>query len=167
MGLCEGVSFPCAFDILSKWAPPLERSRMGSISYAGTYAGMVIAMSSCGYMAANLGWESLFYIYGAVGCVWYAFWLWLVRESPEKDPTIHEEERRYIVASMKHLKGRKGTKPRIPWTSILTSVPLYAIAAAHFAENWGLYTIVTQLPLFLKCKYFFNQTRIISSDRNL
>lgn len=153
MGLAEGVAFPCMHEIWSKWAPPFERSRMASIQYAGTYVGMVIAMSSCGYMAAHLGWQSVFYVYGGIGCVWYAFWVWIVRESPEKDPYISAEEKRYIMASLKHSKN--ADKPVIPWRSIFTSTAVWAIAVAHFAENWGVYTIVTQLPLFLKCKFFY------------
>lgn len=27
---------------------------------------------------------------------------------------------------------------------------MYAISASHFAENWGFYTLLTQLPTFLK-----------------
>lgn len=153
MGLAEGVTFPCMHEIWSKWAPPLERSRMASIQYAGTFVGMVIAMSTCGILAQQFGWESVFYVFGGIGCVWYVMWVWIVRESPEKDSHISEEERRYIMASLKH--SRSVTKPKnIPWFSIFTSSAVWAIAASHFAENWGVYTMLTQLPLFLKCKIF-------------
>lgn len=139
-------------EIWSKWAPPLERSRMGSIQYAGTFVGIVIAMSTCGILSETFGWESVFYVYGVVGCIWYIFWVWIVRESPEKDKHISEEEKRYIMASLKRSQSDP-TKPRvIPWKSIFTSTAVWAIAASHFAENWGVYTMLTQLPLFLKCK---------------
>ena len=151
MGLAEGVTFPCMHEIWSRWAPPLERSRMASIQYAGTFVGMVIAMSSCGILAQKFGWESVFYVFGVLGCVWYFFWVIIVRESPEKDPWISDEEKNYILASLKH--SQKSSRPKnIPWKSIFTSSAVWAIAASHFAENWGVYTMLTQLPLFLKCK---------------
>jgi MFS transporter, ACS family, solute carrier family 17 (sodium-dependent inorganic phosphate cotransporter), other len=151
MGLAEGVTFPCMHEIWSRWAPPLERSRMASIQYAGTFVGMVIAMSTCGILSQKFGWESVFYVFGVIGIIWYVFWVLIVRESPEKDPWISDEEKRYIMASLKHSK--KSTVPRnIPWKSIFTSSAVWAIAASHFAENWGVYTMLTQLPLFLKCK---------------
>lgn len=155
MGLAEGVTFPCMHEIWSKWAPPLERSRMASIQYAGTFVGMVIAMSTCGIMAEKLGWESVFYVYGGIGCIWYVFWVIIVRESPEKDPYISEEEKLYIMASLKHTANAARAK-NIPWKSIFTSSAVWAIAASHFAENWGVYTMLTQLPLFLKCKICFS-----------
>lgn len=37
----------------------------------------------------------------------------------------------------------------VPWRSILFSLPVWATVVAHFAENWGFYTLLTQLPSFL------------------
>lgn len=127
MGLAEGVTFPCMHEIWSRWAPPLERSRVGSIQYSGSFVGIVIAMSTCGILTQKLGWESVFYVFGAVGCVWYIFWVIFVRECPEKDPWISEEEKRYILASLKHTK-KSTTSRSVPWKSIFTSTAVWAIA---------------------------------------
>lgn len=35
---------------------------------------------------------------------------------------------------------------------MLSSPPLWAIVAAHFSENWGFYTMLTQLPTFMSGK---------------
>lgn len=162
MGLTEGVTFPCLPELCSKWAPPLERSRMVAMAWAGTYAGMVIAMSSCGVLTEKLGWESVFYVFGAIGCVWYVFWTWLVYASPEKDPHISEEEKHYIFESLK--RSMEPTKPKnIPWAAIFTSTAVWAIAVSHFAENWGVYTLLTQLPLFLKRKSFIEKRVTINN----
>ena len=32
----KGVTFPCMHAIWSKWAPPMERSKLSSISFSGT-----------------------------------------------------------------------------------------------------------------------------------
>lgn len=84
---------------------------------------------------------------GTIGCIWYVFWILIVREGPEKDKYISKDELRYIQASLGTSK-----KPKIkhPWKDIFTSKPVYAISASHFAENWGFYTLLTQLPSFLK-----------------
>lgn len=109
---------------------------------------MVISLSTCGILAEKLGWESVFYVFGIIGCVWWIFWAWFVRESPDSDGRVSEEERRYIKACLKQSKDVKPAK--VPWKSIFTSGPVLAIAVAHFAENWGNYTMLTQLPLFMK-----------------
>lgn len=33
---------------------------------------------------------------------------------------------------------------------MMTSLPVWAIVVAHFAENWGFYTWLTELPSFMK-----------------
>lgn len=83
---------------------------------------------------------------GIVGCIWYIFWIIIVREGPEKDKFISKDELRYIQES---LGSKEKTTIKHPWKEIFTSKAVYAICASHFAENWGFYTMLTQLPSFL------------------
>ena len=39
-----------------------------------------------------------------------------------------------------------------PWRAMLTSKAVWAIIIAHFAENWGFYTLLTGLPMFMRGK---------------
>ena len=39
---------------------------------------------------------------------------------------------------------------KVPWKSIATSVPVWAVTIAHFTNNWGYYTLLTCLPTYLK-----------------
>jgi len=41
------------------------------------------------------------------------------------------------------------TTDYIPWTSILKSLPLWAIVVAHFSYNWTFYTLLTLLPTYM------------------
>lgn len=151
MGVVEGIAFPSLYELWSKWAPPLERSRLAGISYSGTYVGSVIALSTCGVIADNLGWEWIFYIFGIAGVVWLICWILLVRASPESDPWICEEEKAYILACLKRDDKRMDAS-NVPWVAIFTSVPFLGIVISHFCENYGLYTMLTQLPTYMKSK---------------
>jgi hypothetical protein len=44
-----------------------------------------------------------------------------------------------------------------PWSKFLMSIPVWSIVVAHFSENWGFYTLLTQLPTFMKGNVFPNQ----------
>ncbi|KAJ8777709.1 hypothetical protein J1605_014362 [Eschrichtius robustus] len=96
----RGVTYPACHGIWSKWAPPLERSRLATTSFCGSYAGAVIAMPLAGILVQYTGWSSVFYVYGSFGMIWYMFWLLVSYESPAKHPTITDEERRYIEESI-------------------------------------------------------------------
>nr|XP_020010673.1 vesicular glutamate transporter 3 isoform X2 [Castor canadensis] len=99
-GLVEGVTYPACHGMWSKWAPPLERSRLATTSFCGSYAGAVVAMPLAGVLVQYIGWASVFYIYGMFGIVWYMFWLLQAYECPATHPTISNEERTYIETSI-------------------------------------------------------------------
>ncbi|XP_045682518.1 vesicular glutamate transporter 3 isoform X2 [Phyllostomus hastatus] len=99
-GLVEGVTYPACHGMWSKWAPPLERSRLATTSFCGSYAGAVIAMPLAGVLVQYIGWASVFYIYGMFGIIWYMFWLLQAYECPAAHPTISDEERTYIETSI-------------------------------------------------------------------
>ncbi|XP_074913897.1 vesicular glutamate transporter 3 isoform X2 [Buteo buteo] len=99
-GLVEGVTYPACHGMWSKWAPPLERSRLATTSFCGSYAGAVVAMPLAGVLVQYIGWSSVFYIYGMFGIVWYMFWLLHAYESPAAHPTITNEEKIYIETSI-------------------------------------------------------------------
>ena len=38
----------------------------------------------------------------------------------------------------------------VPWRSILTSVPVWAITCAHVSQAFGVYVLLTELPNYMK-----------------
>ncbi|KAL2083476.1 hypothetical protein ACEWY4_021249 [Coilia grayii] len=146
-GIGEGVTFPAMHAMWASWAPPLERSRLLTISYTGAQLGTVVALPLSGMICFYLDWTYVFYLFGAVGLVWFVLWAALVTNTPSTHPRISERERLYITASLKH--ELSPTSDYIPWRSIFTSLPLWAIVVAHFSYNWTFYTLLTLLPTYM------------------
>lgn len=147
-GIFEGVAYPCIHAIWSKWAPPLERSRLATLAFSGSYVGTVVSMPICAFLAKTLGWPSIFFFFGVLGLIWFAIWCLVVAESPAEDSKISKAELKYIQDSLGNVDPNQ--KVIHPWKEILTSMPVWAIVVAHFSENWGFYTLLTQLPKFMK-----------------
>ncbi|RZF32270.1 hypothetical protein LSTR_LSTR009459 [Laodelphax striatellus] len=146
-GLFEGVTYPCIHAVWARWAPISERSQMASLAFSGSFVGTVIAMPASGLIAKYLGWPYVFYITGIVALIWCTIWFNIVENDPADDTYISAEELKYIQDSL----GSYGkTKITHPWKKIVTSTPVWAIVCAHFCENWGFYTLLTQLPTFMK-----------------
>nr|CAI5843027.1 unnamed protein product [Callosobruchus analis] len=78
----------------------------------------------------------------------------VIKESPQEDPSITATELAYITESLKYVDTNKHKK--IPWKSLATSMPVWAITMSHFAENWGFYTLLTELPKYMKSKIIYN-----------
>lgn len=147
-GIFSGFSFPSINTVYAKWSPPLERSRISGFGISGCFTGTVIALLVSGWLSVNFGWQSIFYVFGVVGLIWSAVWLLVVRECPEKDTRMSETERNFIQKSLQRQGQVNVKKP--PWKSIFTSMPVMAIAVAHFSYTWGYYTLLTHLPSYMK-----------------
>jgi len=64
-------------------------------------------------------------------------------------------ERRYIESSGQARRpsdaGREEQpRPPTPWLRILTSGPFLVLVLAHCANNWGFWTLLTEIPTFMK-----------------
>lgn len=69
----------------------------------GTQIGTVIAMPLSGYLiSSNIlgGWDSVFYVFGIAGIVWFVFWCIFVFDSPATHPRIEAKELSYIQHSI-------------------------------------------------------------------
>uniref|UniRef100_A0A3B4FPP5 Solute carrier family 17 member 5 n=1 Tax=Pundamilia nyererei TaxID=303518 RepID=A0A3B4FPP5_9CICH len=55
-GIGEGVTFPAMYTMWAAWAPPLERSRLLTISYIGAQLGTVISLPVSGEIIFYLDW---------------------------------------------------------------------------------------------------------------
>ncbi|CAH0392904.1 unnamed protein product [Bemisia tabaci] len=155
-GFFEGVTYPSMHAVWSQWAPPMERTHLASIAFSGSYVGTVIAYPACGLLADQYGWASNFYVPGVVGLLWVLIWFAVVKDRPKDDPYISNEELRYIQDTLGNISDEKVS---IPWKCIFTSMPVWAIVCAHFCENWGFYTLLTQLPKFMQDTLNYNLSR--------
>lgn len=135
------VTFPAMHTLLSKWAPPLERSRLSTLCYGGCYIGTVLAFPISSIIAASpkLGWPFIFYIFGGISVIWFFFWCFLVFESPSVHPFISQYERGYIESTLPPVK-----KLTIPWKKILTNSAVWALIINNGCINWVSSNILLQ-----------------------
>lgn len=128
-------------------------------------------MLMAGLLAANFGWQSVFYVMGAISCVWMFLWVWLVQDKPHLQPLMSMEERVMIESSLGKCDGAdivdtdddttvrssaQSNRKLLPLRQILTSTPFYAILVAHICNNWGWYMLLIELPFYMKQVLKFN-----------
>ncbi|ELT87580.1 hypothetical protein CAPTEDRAFT_209782 [Capitella teleta] len=157
LGLCQGVCFPASHHMWGRWAPPLERSKLVSFSYAGTIFGTVVALSLSGFLCSVEfagGWPLIFYIYGGACAVWCVAWFYLMHDTPMKHPRITQKERNLITSEVGAAVYHKST--HVPWKHIFKSPATWAIVTAHVCNNWGSYTVLTSIPMYMKEVLYFD-----------
>uniref|UniRef100_A0A667WQU3 Sialin n=1 Tax=Myripristis murdjan TaxID=586833 RepID=A0A667WQU3_9TELE len=146
-GFGEGVTYPAMMAMWARWAPPLERSSLTTLSGSGGNFGAFVALPLTGYIAQSLGWPAVFYLCGGAGCLWAVFWFIFVSDDPRTHRRISEQERDYIINSI----GPQGTAHgwSVPVLPMVLSVPLWAIILSQMCANWSYYTLLTSLPTYM------------------
>ncbi|XP_064593846.1 vesicular glutamate transporter 1-like isoform X2 [Zonotrichia leucophrys gambelii] len=130
-GLVEGVTYPACHGIWSKWAPPLERSRLATTAFCGSF-----------------------------GVLWYMFWVLVSYESPAQHPTISPEERKYIEESIGESVGSNPLLLATPWRQFFTSMPVYAIIVANFCRSWTFYLLLISQPAYFEEVFGFEISKV-------
>ncbi|BFZ21329.1 hypothetical protein BsWGS_24367 [Bradybaena similaris] len=165
-GLAQGLAQPCVHTLWSNWAPESEKSILLTITYSGCQLGTILAILVSCYICelqVQGGWQTVFYIFGCAGVVWSLFWFILIHDTPSQHPRISQAEREYIQSNIKHSLNQKNIQ--INWAKVVTSPALYAIVAAHFANDWGNFALMTCFPSYLKniLNYDLTQNGFLSS----
>lgn len=149
-GAVQGVTFPAVNAMLASWFLPFERSRYSTIVFSGFQLGTVVGMVFTGWLCSSTflgGWASSFYLFGAVGVVWGVAWWALVYDRPEDHPRLSDQELDRLRYCSESLKSNEVVA--IPWWSIMTSTPFLALLACSLGNDYGFYTMLTELPTYL------------------
>src|SRR2546421_152407 len=104
LGMGEGGGFPAATKAVSEWFPARERSTAMGIINAGTALGSVIAPPAIALILSLASWRWVFFVSGAMGLVWAAWWMrsyrgpaYTVESTEESIPWLRLAARREVL----------------------------------------------------------------------
>ncbi|XP_076257197.1 major Facilitator Superfamily Transporter 17 [Rhynchophorus ferrugineus] len=147
-GFASGLTWPAMYALVGHWIPVPERSRFMS-SFQGFSIGIGITYPLCGFLIAHLGWRSVFYTTGSIGVLWCLIWYLLAFDSPETHPRISLREQRYIRENTDNTY-ENSRQQKVPWKSILLSLPAWSIGVTTFGRIWVHYTFIISGPTYMK-----------------
>ena len=154
MGIGEGMAFPSMYNLYGRWIPEHEKSRTVAATLSGISLGTLAALILTGPIIERYGWPAVFYIFGALGVIWFIFWQRLVTNTPQTHPTISPDELELIQASAVPAEQSE----RVPWKGLLSSPAIWAIIINHFCANWGFYVLLAWLPSYFKSAWGLSLT---------
>jgi ACS family sodium-dependent inorganic phosphate cotransporter len=146
MGLGEAVTFPSIYSLVTRWFPNDEKVKAVAFNASGIPIGTVFALIVTPLLVVSLGWQWSFYLFGAVGVIWYLSWKRLVTTLPGDHPRISPAELSYLEERVQ-ASGTVDDAP--PLRTFLKNKPLWAIIVAHFCNNWTLYVVLSWLPKYV------------------
>ncbi|TNN07309.1 Sialin isoform 2 [Schistosoma japonicum] len=163
-GLTSASWFPGFYQLWAAWAPPNERGLLIGFAYAGLHIGSAISMPITGALCqTSLGWSLVFYFYGAFSFLYCIIWFIFVYDEPKTHPRISLKGKIYLESSCPIIKNDK--KGKIPFKSILTSLPVWAFVFVNIGIDWNLYTFLTSVPTYMRevLHFDFQRNALLSS----
>ncbi|XP_020809297.1 putative inorganic phosphate cotransporter [Drosophila serrata] len=180
VGLCEGPCFPAVCALLAQWVPEQERGLLASCVLSGGEIGITMVQLVSGLVMAEQDWPLGFYLVGSGAILWFLGFSLLCYSTPDHCPFIQSEERDYIKSntsgsllmitsrgrvvrmatdSGEEEPAREGFQredtiiinpPAIPWKSMLTSKPLWALVTATMQHDWSKQDLPKELQMVLE-----------------
>ena len=145
LGMGEGGGFPAATKAVAEWFPVPERSTAMGIINAGTSVGAVFAPPMIAFVIAALNWRWVFYLSGAIGLLWTAWWL-RAYFPPASHPRLGSEERARIAGPA---ESRATSGPNISWLGLFRFPQVWGLVFAKFLSDAAWYFYLFWLPKYL------------------
>ncbi len=157
-GAGEAGAYPNTSGSISKWFPVQERARAHGIVWMASRIGGALTPVLVVPIQTAFGWRAGFFIFGFVGLIWAAIWIWWYRDRPTDKPGVTPEE----IAEI----GTPASKAHhpLPWGQAFRSRNLWAIMAMYFTYCWGSFFFLSWLHTYLvKGRGFTMQGLIFST----
>ncbi|MGP0093835.1 MAG: MFS transporter [Xanthobacteraceae bacterium] len=151
-GIGEAGAFPGATRAMQLWYPRQERGFVQGITHSASRLGAAIAPPIVVLIMNSLGWQSVFYICGAVGIVWSALWYLAYRDLPEEHGLVNQAELEQIRGTDEQgnvNQAKIAEKASVPWGTLLRSRNMWAIMCAYFTYVYCLWIFLSWLPSYL------------------
>ncbi|CAG0998367.1 putative sulfoacetate transporter SauU [Myxococcaceae bacterium] len=142
-GAGEAGVLPSMARAYARWLPFSERGRaFGLTIMAGALSGAA-TQPLVVWMLERVSWRMAFPIFGAVGLVWAAVWLFWFRDDPRDHRGVNAAELERIQSDP------PAPHPRVPWRAFVRSPRLLSLCAMYFGAIYGWYFYLTWLPTYL------------------
>lgn len=145
LGMGEGGCFPAASKAISEWLPAKERSIAFGIFNAGSGMGATLAPPFIAAILLTLNWRWVFYITGAIGFIWAAFWLWLYFP-PSCHKRLTDAERGYLREAC---ATEAGAVEQISWMGLFRYRQFWGMVGAKTLSDSAWFFLISWLPKYL------------------
>jgi MFS transporter, ACS family, glucarate transporter len=135
IGAGEAAAYPCANGLVRLWFRPPERGRATGVILGGIGVGSTLTPPLVATLMLRFGWESPFYIAGALGVILALVFHFVVQEVQPSRSTDH----RSIVS----------LGDKTPWADLLKNRQLRLLTVASFFSGYIAYIFIAWFYLYL------------------
>ena len=128
LGFSQSFCFTGSSKMIAHHCPAESRGAANGVVMCGIGFGQMVGAGAGGMIMALLGWRAMCVFFGLLTLAWLLPW-------------------RPVRINQRHAADAQVAP--VPLVAILRRRALWGSAAAHFCNNYGLYFVITWLPLYL------------------
>lgn len=148
-GLFEGPLFVICTKVVKQWMRPVERGRSLGIISSAMSVGIIIGLPLSALVINKFGWQSIFYIFGAIGILLALLVLWRVKDSPADHPSISSEERKSIEEAIAAADGAaSATLKGTPSVELLKNPLVWLLCFVYFSYMLFAWANLSWMPTY-------------------
>ena len=152
LGLSESGNFPAANKTVAEWFPGKERALATGIYNSGSNIGAIVAPVLIPWLLMSYGWESAFYVTGALGLLWLILWSLFYGKPSEKK--LSASELAYIHSDDAAVTDdEKEETTKTSWLGLLRERQVWAFIVGKLFSDPIWWFFLFWLPSFLKSEY--------------
>jgi ACS family glucarate transporter-like MFS transporter len=154
VGAAEAPSFPGNSRIASSWFPTNERGLAAAIFNSAQYFATVLFAPIMGWLVHAHGWQSVFYVMGALGIVMAFIWLKTIY-APKDHPSVSPSELKYIQegGALVDLDGAQKAPAQVNtiacYPELLSNRMLLGVYIGQYCITTLTYFFLTWFPVYL------------------
>ncbi|QJE02328.1 MFS transporter [Massilia forsythiae] len=157
VGAAEAPSFPGNSRITSAWFPTHERGLASALFNSAQYFATVLFAPIMGWLVHSFGWQSVFYVMGAIGIALSFVWLKTIY-GPKDHPSLSAGELAYIeqgggLVDLDRAKGAVRAAPAVDtaacFKELLSNRMLLGVYIGQYCINTLTYFFLTWFPVYL------------------
>jgi sugar phosphate permease len=150
LGVVESAVLPAMLILQSRWYARSERARANAFLVLGNPATMLWMSLLSGYLAASLGWRTMFVIEGLPPILWALVWWKLVADRPREASWFSDADQQALEGKLE--EEQRGIAPVRNYAAAFQSPRVMALALQYFLWSIGVYGFVIWLPSILKTR---------------
>jgi sugar phosphate permease len=140
----EAGAYPNASGSIVRWFPIAERGRAQGLVWGASRLGGALTPLIVVPLVKTVGWQSCFWLFGAIGVVWAAVWAWWYRDHPQEHQAVTPGE----LAEIGTLRADT-SHSGVPWGKLFASPQLWLIVAMYWFYVFGFIFFMFWLPKYL------------------
>ncbi|MDT7042066.1 MFS transporter [Candidatus Nitronereus thalassa] len=148
IGMGEAAALPNFTRAVANWCGPHERGIGMAITISGIGIGSALTPPITAWIMVNYGWQTAFYLAGAIGIVIALIWYWFATDFPQDHPWVNAQEAALI-------QGKEPSHPTpspsqaIPWKIFAKTPTVWWLVLSYTCFGYVAYVYMSWFYLYL------------------